>query len=465
MTMWGGRFRTTLHPLAARLNASLPFDWRLAEVDVRASQAWARALLRAGQLTTDECETLCVGLEKILEEFDAGSFVFSSQDEDIHSALERRLGELIGPVAGKLHTGRSRNDQVVTDFRLWLMAAGQRLDNTLHGLQAALLARAEHDFGVIIPGYTHCQQAQPILLSHWWLAHFWAFQRDRVRLSDILQHTSVLPLGSGALAGTGFPIDRAALAAELGFSAPAPNSLDAVADRDFAAEFLFWAALLAVHLSRLAEALILYSTREFGFITLDDAYSTGSSLMPQKKNPDLLELTRAKSASLIGLLTGFLTMLKALPSAYDKDLQEDKPPVFAAVDLLELLLPVVQGVISSLKVNVERCRAALDPAALATDLADALVERGLPFRQAHTLVGRAVRRAEELGLSLSALPPDELAAIHPDLDAAIVQTISPESSLARRAGWGGTAPASVQEQIVLAKNTLAQHSPPGRGAK
>lgn len=465
MTMWGGRFRTRLHPLAARLNTSLPFDWRLAEVDIRASQAWARALLRAGQLTPEECEILCSGLEKILDEFDAGNFTFSSQDEDIHSAVERRLGELIGPVAGKLHTGRSRNDQVVTDFRLWLMAAGRRLDNDLHGLQAALLFRAEHDFSVIIPGYTHCQQAQPILLSHWWLAHFWAFQRDRVRLAENLQHTSIMPLGSGALAGTGFPIDRAALAAELGFSALTPNSLDAVADRDFAAEFLFWAALLALHISRLAEALILFATREFGFITLDDSYSTGSSLMPQKKNPDLLELARAKSASLIGMLTGFLTMLKALPSAYDKDLQEDKPPVFAAVDLLELLLPVVRGVISSLKVNAERCRAALDPAALATDLAEALVERGLPFRQAHELVGQIVRRAEELGISFSSLPPDELAAIHPDLDPAIIQAISLESSLARRASWGGTAPASVQEQIVLARATLAQHSAHSDGHK
>ncbi len=267
----------------------------------------------------------------------AGTFAFTENDEDIHTAVERRLTELVGPVGGKLHTGRSRNDQVATDFRLWLQKASIRLDQVVQELQKTLLNRAETDLDVILPGYTHFQQAQPILLSHWWLSHFWALQRDRERLQQLAQRAAVLPLGSAALAGTTFPIDRFALAKELGFSIPSQNSLDAVSDRDFAAEFLFWAALTGVHLSRMAEALILYSTIEYGFISMSDEYSTGSSLMPQKKNPDMLELTRGKAGTLTGLLTGFLSTLKGLPSAYDKDLQEDKTAVFEAADTMEVL--------------------------------------------------------------------------------------------------------------------------------
>lgn len=330
MKLWNIRPGAGLDVITARLNDSLPFDQRLALVDVRGSLAWVKAITRVGILTPAESEALISGLKQVQAEFEQEAFAFQESDEDIHTAVERRLTELTGPVGGKLHTGRSRNDQVATDFRLWVMQTCDALNDSLLGLQRTLLKRAEQDWGVVLPGYTHFQQAQPVLFSHWWLSHFWALERDRRRLHEVRKNTSILPLGCGALAGAGFPIDRFALASELGFSAPAPNSLDAVADRDFAAEFLFWAALLGVHLSRMAEALILYSTREFGFIQLADAYSTGSSLMPHKKNPDPLELIRGKSGILTGKLTGLLATLKGLPSAYDKDLQEDKVPVFEA---------------------------------------------------------------------------------------------------------------------------------------
>lgn len=446
----------SLDEAAARLNASLPFDRRLGPQDVRGSIAWARALARAGVLTAAEAVEIVRGLEAIAGELERGQFVFLDSDEDIHTAVERRLTELIGPLAGKLHTGRSRNDQVATDLRLWLLEALERLETHLREVQAALIARAEQDWGVVLPGYTHLQRAQPILLSHWWLAHFWALQRDRQRLRGLGRRTRVLPLGSGALAGTACAIDRDALARDLGFDVASPNSLDAVSDRDFAAEFLFCAALIGLHLSRLAEALILYATAEFGFIELDEAYATGSSLMPQKKNPDPLELVRAKSGRLIGLLSGLLATLKALPSAYDKDLQEDKLPVFEAADTLELALPVMRGVIATLKVQAERMRAAVETSMLATDLADYLVERGVPFRQAHTAVGQAVKRAETLGVDLAHLPLEEYQAIHPAFDADLVQVFEVERALERRRAGGGTAPQAVREQLALAKTALTK---------
>jgi argininosuccinate lyase len=311
MKLWAGRLSGSMDSAVARLNDSLPFDQRLAGQDVRGSIAWARALAEAGVLAQAEADEIVSGLKAIAGEFESGEFVFAESDEDIHTAVERRLTELIGPLAGKLHTGRSRNDQVATDFRLWVLEAIERADAQLRDLQETLIVRAEQDMGVILPGYTHTQRAQPILLSHWWLSHLWAFQRDRQRLDAVSQRTAVSPLGSGALAGTAFPVDRDALSHDLGFHSAAPNSLDAVSDRDFAAEFLFCAALIGLHLSRLSETLILYSAAEFGFIELDDAYSTGSSLMPQKKNPDPLELIRGKSGKLVGLLVGLLATLKA----------------------------------------------------------------------------------------------------------------------------------------------------------
>jgi argininosuccinate lyase len=372
----------------------------------------------------------------------------------VHTAVERRLTELIGPVGGKLHTGRSRNDQVATDFRMWLMEAVDSLNGLLRVLQGALVERAEKDMGLLLPGYTHFQRAQPILLSHWWLSHFWPLSRDRERLGQLSERTSVLPLGSGALAGTPVKVDRLQLAAELGFNAISPNSLDAVSDRDFAAEFLFAAAMIAVHLSRLSEALILYTTAEFGFVELADAYSTGSSLMPQKKNPDMLELTRGKTGLFIGGLTGLLATLKGLPSAYDKDLQEDKPPVFAAVHTLHLLLPVMAGMLNTLTVHPEIMRKALDPALLATDLADYLVNKGIPFREAHGLVGQTVRRARELGVPLDRLPLVEIQQVSPAFQEDVLAVFDFQASVDRRSTTGGTAEQAVEEQIQAAKRKM-----------
>ena len=368
--------------------------------------------------------------------------------------MERRLGEIIGETAGKLHTGRSRNDQVATDFRLWLMEAEGRILAGLRALQQALVARAEGDLGIVMPGYTHTQRAQPVLLSHWWLAHFWALERDAARLREARVRAAVCPLGSGALAGTAYPVDREMLAAELGFSAASPNSLDAVSDRDFAAEFLFAAALIGVHCSRMADALILFSTAEFGFIELDDAYSTGSSLMPQKKNPDLLELARGKSGRMIGLLTGLLATLKGLPSAYDKDLQEDKPPVFEAADTLEAVLAVIGGIIDTLAVRRGTMAAAVDDGMLATDLADYLVRKGVPFRLAHSAAGKAVRRSIELGIRLSKMELGEYQAIHPAFEKDLADAFHVERALSLRSAKGGTAPEAVKEQIVQARKIL-----------
>ena len=456
MKLWSGRLSGSMDATFALLNNSLPFDKRLAQVDVRGSIAWAHALAQAGVLKPAEANKIVAGLQAILQEFEHAQFVFQEGDEDIHTAVERRLTELIGPEGGMLHTGRSRNDQVATDFCLWVREAVDRLEQRLAGLQSALLERAEQDMGIILPGYTHFQQAQPILFSHWWLSHFWELQRDRQRLQNVRQQVSEMPLGSGALAGTGFPIDRFALAEELGFSRPCSNSLDGVGNRDFAAELLFWAALAGVHLSKLAEALILYSTNEFGFITLADEFSTGSSLMPQKKNPDPLELVRAKSSVLIGRLTGLLSTLKALPSAYDKDLQEDKPPVFEAVDTMELLLPVMSGLLMTLTVNSVRTRAAVNWQVLATDLADYLVQHGVPFRQAHSATGQAVRRAAELAVSLPDLPLADWQAIHPMFAEDLFEVFNIERSLEKRSAWGGTAPQAVKEQLELARKALGQ---------
>ncbi len=461
MKLWGGRFSERLDPLAAEFNASLPFDEQLAEVDVRGSLAWARALERAGVMTGEETDQLCSGLQRIWSEVHSQRFVFAASDEDIHTAIERRLGEIVGSVAGKLHTGRSRNDQVATDFRLWTMETIDSIDAHLHNLQTALVARAEADFGIVMPGYTHLQHAQPILLSHWWLSHFWPLARDRERLVQLRARTAVLQLGAGALAGTSFPIDRDRLARDLGFGAVSPNSLDAVSDRDFAVEFLFVAALVAVHLSRLSEALIIFTTTEFGFIELADAFSTGSSLMPQKKNPDTLELTRGKAGRLIGHLTGLLATLKGLPSAYDKDLQEDKTPVFDAAETLARMIPVMTGLLGSLTVHADRMQAALDPNLLATDLADYLVERGVPFREAHRLVGQAVRRAIDLGVRLDRLPLTELQAISPVFAQDISKVFDVAASVARRKVSGGTGHEAVQVQLAQATAYLSSHAAKG----
>ncbi len=450
MKLWGGRFDDEADEQAYQFNASLPFDRRLWDEDIRGSQAWAHALGAAGVLAAAEAAQLVAGLERVRAEFAAGAFAFQPSDEDIHTAVERRLGELVGPVAGKLHTGRSRNDQVATDFRLWVLKAGRRVEALLRDVQQALLERAEEHAATLMPGYTHLQRAQPITFGHWLMSHWWALERDVARGQAARERASVCPLGSGALAGTAYPIDRAALASGLGFARASENSLDGVADRDFAVEFLFDAALLGTHLSRLAEALVLYSSAEFGFVTLAERYASGSSLMPQKKNPDVLELTRGKAGTLLGQLTGLLATLKGLPSAYDKDLQEDKPPVFAAYDSLSLMLPVVAGVLRTLTVSPERMRAALDNGLLATELADYLVKKGVPFREAHYIVGRAVKLGPLATLSL-----ETLRQLSPAFGDDVAAVWDFEAAVRRRSALGGTAPDSVRAQIEAARRLLA----------
>lgn len=453
--LWSGRFSQTTDALAQALNASLPVDQRLWREDIQGSAAWALALAQAQVISPAESVVLVGGLEQIYQEFAHGAFTFDPADEDIHTAIERRLTELVGPVGGKLHTGRSRNDQVVTDFRLWMFTAIASLTEHVRALQAAFIERATPEVDTPMPGYTHTQRAQPISLAHWLLSHVWPLQRDVERLRDLRARVAVLPLGAGALAGTAFPIDRAALAESLGFAVPAPNSLDAVSDRDFVAEWLFCAALLGSHLSRLAEALILFSTAEFGFVQVADAYATGSSLMPQKKNPDMLELARGKAGTLLGLLSGLLATLKGLPSAYDKDLQEDKSAAFAAYDTLMQVVPVTAGVVRTLTFNRERLRAALEASMFATELADELVRRGLPFREAHHVAGRAVKLAESRGVPLNALSVDDWHALSPLFTPDVYVCFDVARALAQRASVGGTAPAAVRAQLAQARSLLA----------
>ena len=413
MVLWGGRFTGTTDERMRCFSDSIAFDRRLYAADIQGSIAYADALSRTGLITVEERGQLITGLKQVRSEFEAGAFQLKPGDEDIHTAVERRLGEVVGLVAGKLHTGRSRNDQVTTDLRLYLLDEMAALRQALTGLQGAIVEKAEAHLDAIMPGYTHLQQAQPLLFSHWLMSFFWKFQRDRERLAEVMPRTSVMPLGAGAIAGHPFGIDRQALAAELGFAAVAENSVDAVSNRDYVVEFLAWAALVQVHLSRLAEDLIVWASHEFGFVQLDDAYSTGSSLMPQKKNPDSLELMRGKSGRMVGHLVAILVVLKGLPSGYNKDLQEDKEAVFDAIDTLALELPIAAGVVRTLKVNTARMAAVLDDAMLATDLANYLVRKGVPFRLSHHLVGQAVKRAEEWGVPLRELDLAEYQAIHP----------------------------------------------------
>jgi argininosuccinate lyase len=451
--LWGGRFSSNLNSQAWDLNSSLLVDQRLALQDVDGSCAWAEALQRAGILTDKEHASISLGLSAVREEFASGRFTFAPTDEDIHTAVERRLAELVGEAAGKLHTGRSRNDQVATDFRLWMLGAIPTLDAAAQDLQSALVEQAETAGETLMPGYTHLQRAQPILLAHWWLSHYWPLQRDRERLQNFTKRVSVLPLGSGALAGVPFAIDRAALANSLGFAEVSQNSIDAVSDRDFAAEYLFYTTMMGIHLSKLAEQVVLFTSTEFGFFELADAFSTGSSLMPQKKNPDVFELTRGKSGTLIGLLTGLLATLKGLPSTYDKDLQEDKAPVFQATDMLLTILPVIAGALRTITVNTERLRSALDSTMMATDLADYLVERGVTFREAHAVAGKVVRAAGEKNVSLEKMSLDAYRAIGP-FDENVYQVFDPMKSVQKRNAIGGTSPQAVKDQIQIAKSNL-----------
>ena len=449
--LWGGRFAAEPAAEMDRLNRSLPVDRRLWREDVAGSRAWAQALGAAGVLTAAEVAALLTGLDAVAQRLGGWSEAewAAAPDEDIHSLVERLLREEAGAVAGKLHTGRSRNDQVATDARLWARAAAARLDALLAGLQAALAEQAEQHVETVMPAYTHLQRAQPVSAAHWLLSHAWPLARDRERLADACRRLDVLPLGSGAVAGCPFLVDRTLLQETLGFRAVSQNSIDATADRDWAAELLFVMAMVGVHLSRLGEDLVLFSSAEFGFVRLSERFSTGSSLMPQKRNPDALELARGKAGRLLGGLTAVLTLLKGLPSGYNKDLQEDKEALFDAFDTLEALLPAVAGAVRTLEIDAARCAAAVDAAMLATDLADFLVRLGTPFREAHEQVGKLVRASETLGCPLDRLPAEVFARVSPHFAGVEVDSLfDTRSALEARRSVGGTAPAAVRKQLA-----------------
>lgn len=462
--LWGGRFSSPPHEAVNRLNASLRFDARLWPYDIRASIAHARMLGQQGILSQDEARTLVDGLELLARDLAAGTEQLPPEAEDVHTAIEMLLRKRVGSVAGKLHTARSRNDQVATDTRLYLRDALDDIARQIRALQAVLLdlARRELDPAegagpTILPGTTHLQHAQPVLLAHHLLAYFWMFHRDRLRLNDCRRRMNACPLGAGALAGSSFSIDRRQTAVELGFDRPIPNSMDAVSDRDFILEFLADAAIAMVHLSRLAEEIILWNTPEFAFIELDDAVTTGSSIMPQKKNPDVAELARGKSGRIFGHLTGLLATMKGLPLAYNKDMQEDKEALFDTVDTLGLVLPAVTLMLSTARFRRDRMRAATErDFSTATDLADWLARRGMPFREAHHLVGRIVAYCIENSMALEDLDGPTLNRFAPELDAEALSVLSVDAGIAARNVYGGTGIDAVRRQLSEAEEALGE---------
>ena len=452
-SIWGGRFGGGPAAAMQRINASIEFDRRLYGQDIRGSLAHAAMLVSQGILTAEDGAAIAGGLKDILGEIEAGSFTFKAELEDIHMNIEARLAELIGDAAGRLHTARSRNDQVATDFRLWVRDALDDLDGALQAMQAALIETAETHAASIMPGFTHLQTAQPVTLGHHLLAYVEMFGRDRSRLADCRRRMNESPLGSGALAGASFPIDREATAKALGFDRPTANSLDAVSDRDFALEYLALASVLGVHLSRLAEEFVLWSSQAFGFVQLSDAFTTGSSMLPQKRNPDAAELVRAKSGRLIGALNGLLIVMKGLPLAYSKDMQEDKEPVFETADTLALCLAAMTGMITDAAFDTAAMEAAASAAETgAVDIADWLVrEHDFPFRSAHHVAGQLVRLAEEKSCGLADLSLEELQGIEPLLTAAAQKVLDIHNAVQARASYGGTAPARVKAACAEAR--------------
>ena len=452
--LWGGRFGSTPAEAFERLNASIPFDIRLAPYDIRGSVAHAWMLGEQRIVSQEEAAELVRGLEAVLDEVEAGEFAWTLADEDVHTAVERRLRELVGDVALKLHTGRSRNDQVALDLHLFVRDVAEEIKCGLLGVMRALVDLAEEHSDLVLPGYTHLQRAQPILLSHHLLAHFEAFRRDLRRLEAAREAANVSPLGAAALGGTPHPIDPAVVAEELGME-PFANSLDAVSERDFALDLLYACAVLGVHLSRMGEEWVLWTSQEFDFATLDDAYSSGSSIMPQKKNSDAYELMRGKSGRLIGDLNALLITLKGLPPGYSKDLQEDKEPVFDAVDALLAMLAVLPEMLRTAKFHGERMEASAGGFALATELADYLAAQGVPFREAHRAVGTLVKRCEELGVGLEEVTCEELAAAHPALADLPGGLLTPRGSIQNKKSAGSTSPGSVEQQLRRAKEFFA----------
>lgn len=454
--MWGGRFADGPSAIMREINASIPFDKALWRQDIAASKAHAQMLCSTGIIAQDDCVAIINGLDQIASDYEVQGVPENWDLEDIHMTTEARLAEWIGPAAGRLHTARSRNDQVATDFRLWVRDAIDQLDNGLAELQRALVRRAEEHTESIMPGFTHLQTAQPVTLGHHLMAYYEMMRRDRSRLADARSRLNESPLGSAALAGTGFPIDRSMTAQALGFDRPTANSLDAVSDRDFALEYLFVCYTIALHLSRLAEELILWASQPFGFIRLPDNLSTGSSIMPQKKNPDAAELVRGHSGRVIGSLTSLMITMKGLPLAYSKDMQDDKPPVFEAAGLMALSVAAMTGMIAGSTFNTDRMRAAAELGyATATDLADWLVrEADIPFREAHHITGAAVKLAESKGIALDALELADLQKIDARIDERVYAALSVDASVAARSSYGGTAPSQVQLQVARARKEL-----------
>ncbi|MFM9133893.1 MAG: argininosuccinate lyase [bacterium] len=449
--LWGGRFSAGPAPAMAALSASAHFDWRLAPYDIRQTAAHARVLNRAGLLDDEELARVLEGLDGLSRDIATGVFAALPEDEDVHTAIERGLLERLGPTGGRLRAGRSRNDQVATDFRLYLRDQARAIAHEITLLQRALLDQAAAHVTTYAPGFTHLQHAQPVSFGHELAKHVHALARDVDRLRDWDRRAALSPLGAGALAGSSLGLDPVAVAEELGFRGALANSIDAVSDRDWVAEFLFAAAMTGVHLSRLGEEVVLWTSREFGWASLDDAWSTGSSIMPQKKNPDVAELVRGKSGRLIGDLAGLLATLKGMPFAYNRDLQEDKEPVFDAVEQLLLVLPAVTGMVATLRFDAVRMgQSAPEGFALATDIAEWLVRQGVPFRDAHDIAGACVRVAEERGVELWDLDDDDLAAVSPSLTPEVRDVLSVEGSVASRAAFGGTAPERVREQLAAA---------------
>jgi argininosuccinate lyase len=456
--MWGGRFASGPAAIMEAINASIGFDRKLYRQDIRGSIAHSRMLAEQGIITADDQKQIEDGLIAIQSDIDAGKFEFSAKLEDIHMNVEARLAELIGPAAGRLHTARSRNDQVAVDFRLWVKDETLRVASALKELIAAFLDRAEEHAATVMPGFTHLQTAQPVTFGHHCMAYVEMFARDLSRAHDAVERMNESPLGAAALAGTGFPIDRHMTAKALGFREPTRNSLDSVSDRDFALEFLSLAAICATHLSRLAEEIVIWSTPQFGFVRLSDSYSTGSSIMPQKKNPDAAELVRAKTGRVNGHLLGLLTAMKGLPLAYSKDMQEDKEAVFDAAETLDLMLAAMTGMVKDMTINAATMKKAAGSGyATATDLADWLVRAlGLPFREAHHVTGRAVALAEEKKLPLDRLSLDDLRSIHDGITEDVFSVLTVQNSVKSRTSFGGTAPVEVRKQIRYWRKRLAK---------
>jgi argininosuccinate lyase len=456
LRLWGGRFEGGPAAALAALSVSVHFDWRLAPYDLMSSRAHARVLHRAGLLDDDELRRMVAALDDLDAACQSGAFLPTVADEDVHTALERGLIERLGPLGGKLRAGRSRNDQIATDLRLYLRAHVRLLAQRLVDLETALVDVAERHKDAPAPGMTHLQHAQPVLFAHHLLAHVQAFARDVDRLRDWDVRAAISPLGAGALAGSSLPLDPVATAHELGFTSSAANSIDAVSDRDFAAEFAFCAAMVGIHLSRIGEEIVLWTSREFRWVELDDSFATGSSIMPQKKNPDVAELARGKTGRLVGNLTAILTMLKGLPLAYDRDLQEDKEPVFDSLDTLLVLLPAVTGMIATMRIDTDRLAAAAPEGfALATDVAEDLVRRGVPFREAHEAVGRLVAWCAQHNCDLPDVDDEQLAELSPHLTPGIRSVLSVRGALGARSARGGTAPERVAEQMADLRSRIA----------